>query len=131
MKFDAIARNKYGEAFFSPVYVTFEANYSNVLPKFIEKILTSNDFIQKALKFQEGTVYERMAVKADDFLKLVIKLPTVPEQAAIGSFFQELDQIITLQQRELGEVANRIKGNDGRMDLPTLTISTVASLLWL
>ena len=101
LKFGAIARNKYGEAFFSPIYVTFEANYSNVLPEFIEKILTSNDFIQKALKFQEGTVYERMAVKADDFLKLVIKLPTVPEQAAIGSFFQELDQLITLQQREL------------------------------
>ena len=101
LKFGAIARNKYGEAFFSPIYVTFEANYSNVLPEFIEKILTSNDFIQKALKFQEGTVYERMAVKADDFLKLVIKLPTVPEQVAIGSFFQELDQLITLQQREL------------------------------
>ena len=101
LKFGAIARNKYGEAFFSPIYVTFEANYSNVLPEFIEKILTSNDFIQKALKFQEGTVYERMAVKADDFLKLVIKLPSVPEQAAIGSFFQELDQLITLQQREL------------------------------
>ena len=101
LKFGAIARNKYGEAFFSPIYLTFEVNYSNVLPEFIEKILTSNDFIQKALKFQEGTVYERMAVKADDFLKLVIKLPTVPEQAAIGSFFQELDQLITLQQREL------------------------------
>ena len=101
LKFGAIARNKYGEAFFSPIYVTFEANYSNVLPEFIEKILTSNDFIQKALKFQEGTVYERMAVKADDFLKLVIKLPTLPEQTAIGSFFQELDQLITLQQREL------------------------------
>ena len=101
LKFGAIARNKYGEAFFSPIYVTFEANYSNVLPEFIEKILTSNDFIKKALKFQEGTVYERMAVKADDFLKLVIKLPTLPEQIAIGSFFQELDQLITLQQREL------------------------------
>ena len=100
LKFGAIARNKYGEAFFSPIYVTFEANYSNVLPEFIEKILTSNDFIKKALKFQEGTVYERMAVKADDFLKLVIKLPTLPEQIAIGSFFQELDQLITLQQRE-------------------------------
>ena len=101
LKFGAIARNKYGEAFFSPIYVTFEANYSNVLPEFMEKILTSNDFIQKALKFQEGTVYERMAVKADDFLKLVIKLPTLPEQRAIGSFFQELEQLITLQQREL------------------------------
>ena len=27
------------------------------------------------------------------------------------------------EQRKLGEVSNRVKGNDGRMDLPTLTIS--------
>lgn len=60
-------------------------NYSNVLPEFIEKILTSNDFIQKALKFQEGTVYERMAVKADDFLKLVIKLPASPNKLSAPS----------------------------------------------
>ncbi|QWH69640.1 restriction endonuclease subunit S (plasmid) [Bacillus wiedmannii] len=33
------------------------------------------------------------------------------------------------EQRKLGEVTNRIRGNDGRMDLPTLTIS--ASQGWL
>lgn len=34
-------------------------------------------------------------------------------------------RILTLawEQRKLGEVSNRVKGNDGRMDLPTLTIS--------
>lgn len=29
----------------------------------------------------------------------------------------------TWEQRELGDVAERVRGNDGRMDLPTLTIS--------
>lgn len=33
--------------------------------------------------------------------ELDISLPVFPEQAAIGSFFQELDQLITLQQREM------------------------------
>ena len=27
------------------------------------------------------------------------------------------------ERRKLGEISSRVKGNDGRMDLPTLTIS--------
>ena len=35
-----------------------------------------------------------------DLKEVNLFFPTLPEQAAIGSFFQELDQLITLQQRE-------------------------------
>lgn len=104
LKFGAIARNKYGEAVFSPIYVTFEANYSNILPEFIEGILTSKDFIQQALKFQEGTVYERMAVKADDFRRLAITVPSLLEQEAIGSFFQDLDKAIAKQEEKVNQL---------------------------
>ena len=104
LKFGAIARNKYGEAVFSPIYVTFEVNYSNILPEFIEGILTSKDFIQQALKFQEGTVYERMAVKADDFTRLAITVPSLPEQEAIGSFFQDLDKDIAKQEEKVNQL---------------------------
>ena len=104
LKFGAIARNKYGEAVFSPIYVTFEVNYSNILPEFIEGILTSKDFIQQALKFQEGTVYERMAVKADDFIRLAIIVPSLPEQEAIGSFFQDLDKAIAKQEEKVNQL---------------------------
>lgn len=104
LKFGAIARNKYGEAVFSPIYVTFEVNYSNILPEFIEGILTSKDFIQQALKFQEGTVYERMAVKADDFTRLAITVPSLPEQEAIGSFFQDLDKAIAKQEEKVNQL---------------------------
>ena len=104
LKFGAIARNKYGEAVFSPIYVTFEVNYSNILPEFIEGILTSKDFIQRALKFQEGTVYERMAVKADDFIRLAITVPSLPEQEAIGSFFQDLDKAIAKQEEKVNQL---------------------------
>lgn len=104
LKFGAIARNKYGEAVFSPIYVTFEVNYSNILPEFIEGILTSKDFIQQALKFQEGTVYERMAVKADDFTRLAIIVPSLPEQEVIGSFFQDLDKAIAKQEEKVNQL---------------------------
>ena len=34
-------------------------------------------------------------------LPYIISLPSLPEQTAIGSFFQDIDQFITLQQRKL------------------------------
>ncbi|HEM5255902.1 TPA: restriction endonuclease subunit S, partial [Streptococcus suis] len=63
LKFGAISRNKFGKAVFSPIYVTLVVNKSKVFANFIEGIVTKRDFIQEALQFQEGTVYERMAVK--------------------------------------------------------------------
>ncbi|WP_105100936.1 restriction endonuclease subunit S [Streptococcus suis] len=100
LKFGAIARNKYGAAVFSPIYVTYGV-LSEAHPLFVELIVTSTNFIQRALRYQEGTVYERMAVKSFDLLRSEIPLPTLPEQAAIGSFFSDLDQLITLHQRQL------------------------------
>ncbi|MGU7901100.1 restriction endonuclease subunit S [Streptococcus suis] len=103
LKFGAIARNKYGAAVFSPIYVTYGV-LSEAHPLFVELIVTSTNFIQRALRYQEGTVYERMAVKSFDLLRSEILLPTLPEQEAIGSFFSDLDQLITLHQRKLDDV---------------------------
>lgn len=101
LKFGAISRNKFGKAVFSPIYVTLVVNKSRVFANFIEGIVTQSDFIQKALQYQEGTVYERMAVKVSDFLSLKITLPSLPEQEAIGTFFQTLD-------REIGQVEDKL-----------------------
>ncbi|WP_105114009.1 restriction endonuclease subunit S [Streptococcus suis] len=100
LKFGAIARNKYGAAVFSPIYITYTV-IPDASPIFIELVVTFADFIQRALRYQEGTVYERMAVKSSDLLRSEILLPTLPEQEAIGSFFSDLDQLITLHQRQL------------------------------
>ena len=50
----------------------------------------------------------RAKLNADIMMKLPLKFPTLPEQRAIGSFFQELDQLIILQQHKL-EKSRRIK----------------------
>ncbi|HFI0352937.1 TPA: restriction endonuclease subunit S [Streptococcus suis] len=99
LKFGAIARNKYGAAVFSPIYITYTV-IPDASPVFIELVVTFADFIQRALRYQEGTVYERMAVKSSDLLRSEILLPTLSEQEAIGSFFSDLDQLITLHQRK-------------------------------
>ncbi|MGV2999301.1 restriction endonuclease subunit S [Streptococcus suis] len=43
-------------------------------------------------------------IHTETFLGMPIVLPTLPEQEAIGSFFSDLDQLITLHQRKLDSV---------------------------
>ena len=86
-------------------------------------------------------------VNAQEYANFALSVPSLAEQKKIGAYFSHLDSLITLHQREykarifrvkqvfedentisweqrkLGDVSERVKGNDGRMDLPTLTIS--------
>lgn len=43
----------------------------------------------------------RAKLNSDVMMKLPLHLPSLPEQTAIGSFFQGIDQLISLQQRKL------------------------------
>ena len=95
LKFGAIARNKYGNAVFSPIYVTFDVNENFAVPEFMEVLVSKKDFIQDALQYQKGTVYERMSVCSTDFLNLDVKIPSVAEQRQIGSIFERLDALIS------------------------------------
>ena len=100
LKFGAISRNKLGNAVFSPIYVTFEVKKDLVKPSFIEMVVTRENFIQKALQYQQGTVYERMAVNTEDFTNLDVYIPNGFEQEKIGDYFENLDYLITLHQRK-------------------------------
>ena len=100
LKFGAIARNKYGNAVFSPIYVTFDVNENFAVPEFMEVLVSKKDFIQDALQYQKGTVYERMSVCSTDFLNLDVKIPSVAEQRQIGSIFERLDALISQHQHK-------------------------------
>ena len=100
LKFGVISRNKMGSAIFSPIYITFEIQ-SGFDSTFMEYYLCRNEFIQKVRKYEEGTVYERMAVKPSDFLKYKGDFPSIEEQKKIGAFFKKIDETIALHQREL------------------------------
>ena len=110
LKFGAISRNKYGNAVFSPIYITFLVNNDVTTPEFIEMFVTRNDFIKRALKYQQGTVYERQSVSPTDLLAMNVYLPGKSEQEKIGSFFQQLDETITLHQRKLEKLQELKKG---------------------
>ena len=100
LKFGAIALNKFGKATISPIYETLvPSSKCNVY--FLTLIITSPDFIHKALKYQEGTVYERMAVKVNDLLSMSIHLPNIDTQVKFGEFFYGLDELIYATKNKL------------------------------
>ncbi|WCK55118.1 restriction endonuclease subunit S [Aneurinibacillus sp. Ricciae_BoGa-3] len=104
LKYGAIDRNKHGQGVISPIYVTFE---TDEIPSFIELILKSENFKQRALQYEEGTVTKRQSVKPENLLSLDVVLPnSKDEQIKIGKFFEQLDDTIALHQRELNSLKN-------------------------
>ncbi len=99
LKYGAIDRNKHGKGVISPIYVTFTTEEE---PSFIELIVKSEKFKLRALQYEEGTVVKRQSVKPENLLTLDVKISSSrDEQKKIGALFEHLDNLITLQQREL------------------------------
>ncbi|MFR2491893.1 MAG: restriction endonuclease subunit S [Coprococcus comes] len=102
VKYGAIDRNKCGRGVISPIYVTFT---TNEVPGFIERIVTSHDFQQRALRFEEGTVTKRQSVNPEDLVTLdILVAPKREEQQKIATYFDALDHLITLHQRKCNEL---------------------------
>ena len=105
LKFGVICLNTYGDAIFSPIYITFEiADEYN--KEFIGLLLTRADFINRALKYQQGTVYERMAVSPEDLLTMKIKVPPLETQNRIAHIFTEWDALIRKNESVLEGLQN-------------------------
>ena len=100
LKFGAICENTFGDAIFSPIYVTFEVR-KNVCREYLANYLMRWDFINAVRKYEEGTVYERMAVKPEDFLKFEIFLPQIEEQTAIAEVLSAADREIELLRQDI------------------------------
>ena len=107
VKYGAIDRNKCGRGLISPIYVTFT---TSEIPGFIERIVTSHDFQQRALRFEEGTVTKRQSVNPEDLVTLDILVASKrEEQQKIATYFDSLDNLITLHQRKIDKIKNMKK----------------------
>ena len=104
VKYGAIDRNKCGKGLISPIYVTFTTTEE---PGFIERIVTSHIFQQRALRFEEGTVTKRQSVNPEDLVTLdILVAPQRDEQKKISAYFDGLDHLITLHQRKYNKLLN-------------------------
>ena len=108
LKFGVVCENTFGDAIFSPIYVTFEVN-QNVCKEYLANYLMRWDFINAVRKYEEGTVYERMAVKPEDFLKFEILLPQIDEQYAIAQVLSTADREISLLRQDIEQEKQKKK----------------------
>ena len=99
LKFGVIAFNRLKDGIFSPIYVTFEIIDQDI--NFVDYYLTRKDFINKARRYEQGTVYERMAVSPEDFLKVKLLFPSLPEQKKIAEFLGSIDKFLKLKQGQI------------------------------
>ena len=95
----AIHRNKLGTGVVSPIYKIFICN--GVSPKYMGERLHTDKFIQEITKYIEGTVIKLRTLSPEKFLEMMVEVPnSYEEQEKIGEYFEKLDQLITLHQRE-------------------------------
>lgn len=106
LKFGVICRNTYGDLIFSPIYVTFEIS-DNVHPAYIELFLTNQNFIGRIRRYEQGTVYERMAVSPEDFLSYETHMPTYEEQVKFANEMQCIQRKIELETAFLSSLQNQ------------------------
>ena len=96
-----IKRNQLNEVgVMSPLYYVFRTH--DIENSYLATYFNTT-YWHKFMKLNgdSGARADRFSIKDSLFIEMPIPCPTLPEQTAIGSFFQELDQLITLQQREL------------------------------
>lgn len=98
IKFGAIGRNKLRRGVVSPVYKIFSTSEN---PAYIELLLKTQKFINKTLKYLEGTVIKLRTLKPDDFLNIDVSIPEMEEQEKIGNFFEIFDKKISLQEEKI------------------------------
>ena len=101
----SIGLNKYGNATISPVYSIFEPT-GIADSDFLGRRLVRKDFINSMVKWRQGVIYGQWKIHESDFLNIKIAVPSVEEQKKIGVLLDNIDNLITLHQRELKKLKN-------------------------
>lgn len=109
LKFGVICRNRLEDGIFSPIYGVFSVN-PGFIPGFVEFLVTRPSFLSQALRYQEGTVYERMSVKPDHLLSLSVPVPPLSVQEEIAGLADLAGRQIREETCVLEKLAEQKKG---------------------
>lgn len=98
------------EGITSPAYTILDFKEpEKQVSKFWKEVLTSSTFIKRLETVTYG-IRDGRSISYTDFSTLKFSFPSVKEQIKIGSFFQQLDNNITIQQRKLDLLKEQKKG---------------------
>lgn len=94
--------NNIGKGLVSPSYKTFKL--INIDSSFINPQLRTQKMLEEYKNSStQGASVVRRNLEIDSFYQIKIFVPTISEQEKIGSFFQQLDNTIVLQQQKLAK----------------------------
>ena len=95
-----VNRNKLGRSgVMSPLYTVFRTH--NIDTLYLEWFFKSSYWHSfMYLNGDSGARADRFSIKDNVFFDMPIPYPQLPEQQKIGSYFQSLDNLITLHQRK-------------------------------
>lgn len=101
-----VKRNKLGRTgVMSPLYFVFRIINSNIDLNFLETFFNTNIW-HKFMKLNgdSGARADRFAIKDSIFLTMPISFPSLSEQKAIGTYFSNLDNLITSHQEKISQL---------------------------
>jgi type I restriction enzyme S subunit len=110
LKFGVITLNEKINGIFSPIYVTFEINKKLMTNLYAKYFFIRHNFLSKLMRYQQGTVYERMSVSPEDFVRENINIHSLSEQEKIGSFLSAIDHLIENQKEKVDRIKFLKKG---------------------
>ncbi|WP_285118542.1 restriction endonuclease subunit S [Lactococcus petauri] len=101
--------NNIGTGLVSPSYKTF--NFTNIDSSFIKPQLRTPKMLEEYKNSStQGASVVRRNLEIDSFYQIKIATPSIKEQEKIGTFFNNLDSLITLHQRKLDLLKEQKKG---------------------
>ncbi|WP_261311179.1 restriction endonuclease subunit S, partial [Streptococcus suis] len=97
--------DRYEMGVLSTLYIVFKPTSLICSDYLVSYYDTVNWYKEVSMIAAEGARnHGLLNIAPNDFFKTRLFIPTLPEQEAIGSFFSDLDQLITLHQRKLDDV---------------------------
>lgn len=93
------ALKKFNQGLVSPVYVVWKCDNEQADEFIVDTLLRTLLVVEQYNRFSAGAVNRRRAIKKDDFLKIKIPLPPLPEQRRIARVLSTVQSAIEQQVR--------------------------------
>ena len=87
---------------------------SEIIDPFYLAYMLRSENVRKNITFLAQGI-SRYNISKNKMMEISIPIPSLAEQQQIGTYFRNLDTLITLHQRKASEMGNGIKGDDNRM----------------
>ena len=100
----------YNNGLISPMYTVFETDKEKIDDTYLFAVLKSHHLIYLYQAMMEGSINRRGGLRWDSFSTIKVDLPSIEEQKAISTFFQNADKEIEIQKQKLAAMQEQKKG---------------------